>query len=179
MLAVLISLTPSRRKECIDSEKVKVCISVIPIMDVKTLWNSIMEVLERSNLLREFTREWIQNPKYAEYQLQFTSQDQWRTGKCVIEVLMPFRYWTLWMLKRHTFTFHHMITVYKNMFDHMDGVTRALAKKMTQWKEELFFAVMLARQKISKYSAEVSPTMGMLLISVHILDPCRKLRLFR
>jgi len=51
---------------------------------------------------------------------------------------------------------------------------RALAKKKTQWKEELFFPVKLAQQKISKYYAEVTPTTGMLLISAHILDPFRK-----
>jgi hypothetical protein len=49
----------------------------------------------------------------------------------------------------------------------------------TQWKEDLFFAVKLARQKLSKYDAEVTPTTGMILISAHILDPFRKLRSFR
>jgi len=62
------------------------------------------------------------------------------------------------------------------MFDHMDGILRALAKKKTQWKEDLYFAVKFARQKLSKYYAEVTPTMGMLLISAQILDPFRKLR---
>jgi hypothetical protein len=51
--------------------------------------------------------------------------------------------------------------------------------KNTQWKEDLFFAVKLARQKLFKYYAEVTPTMGMLLISAHILDSFRKLRSFR
>jgi hypothetical protein len=54
-----------------------------------------------------------------------------------------------------------------------------LAKKKTPRKEDLFFAVKLARQKLSKYYAEVTPTIGMLLISPHILDPFRKLRSFR
>jgi len=83
------------------------------------------------------------------------------------------------MSKRHTVTSHHVITVYNDMFDHMDGVMRALAKKKTPWKEDLFIAVKLARQKLSKYYAEVTPTTGMLLISAHILDPFRKLRSFR
>jgi hypothetical protein len=56
------------------------------------------------------------------------------------------------------------------MSDHMDGVMRALAKKKTQWKEDLFFAVTIARQQLSQYYAEVTPTTGMLLISTHILD---------
>jgi len=83
------------------------------------------------------------------------------------------------MSKRHTVTLHHVITVYNDMFDHMDRMMRALAMKKTQWKESLFFAVKLARQKLSKYYAEVTPTTGMLLISAQILDPFRKLRSFR
>jgi len=61
----------------------------------------------------------------------------------------------------------------------MDGMLWALAKKMTQWTEDLFFAVKLAWQKLSTYYPEVTLTMGMLLISAHILDPFRMLRLFR
>jgi len=83
------------------------------------------------------------------------------------------------MSKRHTVTLNHLITVYNDMFDHMDGVMRALAKKKTQWKEDLFFAVKLASQQLSKYYAEVTPTTAMLLISAQILNPFRKLRSFR
>ena len=83
------------------------------------------------------------------------------------------------MSKRHTVTLHHVITLYNDTFDHMDGVLRALAKKNTQWKEDLYFAVKFAGQKLSKYYAEVTPTTGMLLIPAHILDPFRKLRSFR
>jgi len=55
----------------------------------------------------------------------------------------------------------------------------ALAKKKTQWKEDLFFSVKLPRQKQSKYYAEVTPTTGVLLICAQILDPFQKLRSFR
>jgi hypothetical protein len=82
------------------------------------------------------------------------------------------------MSKRHTVTFYPGITVYNDMFNHMDGVIRALAKKKTQWKEDLFFPVKIARQKHSKYYAKVTATTGMLHISAHILDPFYKLRLF-
>jgi hypothetical protein len=179
MLAVLITLTPGRRNEFIDCQKAQVRIAGLPIMDVKNGWDSSLELLERAYRLREFTREWLQNPKYTEYRPLFATQDEWTIVKYVMEVLRPFRYWTLWMSKRHTVTLHHVITVYNDMFDHMDVVMRALAKKKTQWKEDLFFAVKLARQKLSKYYTEVTPTTGMLLISAHILDPFRQLRSFR
>ena len=57
MLAVLITLTPGRRNEFIDCQKAKVRIVVSPIMDVKTRWNSTLELLERAYHLWEFTRE--------------------------------------------------------------------------------------------------------------------------
>ena len=83
------------------------------------------------------------------------------------------------MSKRHMVTLHPVITVYNDMIDHMDGILRPFGKKKPQWKEDLYFAVKFARQKLSKYSAEVTPTTGMLLISAHILDSFQKLRSFR
>jgi len=96
-----------------------------------------------------------------------------------MEVSGPFRYWTLWISKRHTVRLHHILTVYNDMFDRMEGVMWALAKNKTQWKEDVFFAVKLARQMLSKWYAEVTPSTGTHLISAHILDPFRKLRSFR
>jgi len=80
---------------------------------------------------------------------------------------------------RHTVTLHHVITVYNDRFDHMDGVMQAVAKKKTSWKKDLFFSAKLARQKLSKYHVEVTPSMGMLLSSAHILDPFWKFQSFR
>jgi len=79
------------------------------------------------------------------------------------------------MLKRHTVTFNHVITVYNEMFNHMDGVMRALNKKKTPCKEDLFFTVRLHLQKLSEYYSEVTPTTGMPLVSAHILNPFWKL----
>jgi len=148
-------------------------------MDVKTRWNSTMELLPRAIGLREFTPEWLKIPKYSNHRPLFTTQDEWTIVKYVIEVLRPFPYWTLRMSKRHTVTLHHVITVYNDMFHHMDGVMPALAKRKTPWKADFFFAVKLARPKLSKYYAEVTPSTALLLISAHILDPFQKLKSFR
>ena len=40
------------------------------------------------------------------------------------------------MSKIHTVTLHDVITVYNDMFNHMDSIMQALAKKKTQWKED-------------------------------------------
>jgi len=90
-----------------------------------------------------------------------------------ISILHPFD------VEGHTVTLHHGITVYNDMFDHMAGVMRAFARKKTRWKEDLFFAVKLARQNLFKYYSEVTPTTSMILISAKYLNPFRKLRSFR
>jgi len=48
------------------------------------------------------------------------------------------------MSKRHTVTLHHVIRVYNDMCDHMDGMMRALVEKKTPWNEDLLFAMKLA-----------------------------------
>jgi len=179
MLAVLITLTPGRQNEFIECREAKVRIAVLQIMDVKTPWNTTLELLKRAYRLREFTWEWLQNPKYSEYRPLFTTPDERTIVKYDMAVSRPFRYWTLWMSKRHTVTLHHVITVYNDMFHHMDGLMRGLAKKNTQWEEDLLFGVKLARKKVSKYYTEVTPTTGMLLVCAHILDPSRKLLSFK
>ena len=68
-------------------------------------------------------------------------QDEWTIVKYIMKVLGPFRYWTLWMSKRHMVTLHYINSVYNDQFNHMDGIMRALAKKKAQWKENLFFAI--------------------------------------
>jgi len=61
----------------------------------------------------------------------------------------------------------------------MDGVRWALAEMKTQWTEDLFFAVKLAWQKLTKYYAEMTPMTGMLLIAAQIFDHFRKSQSFQ
>jgi len=178
MLAVLVTLTPGHRKVFIDGQKAKFHIALPPIMDVQTRCNFTLKLLEGACQLWEFTHEWLRNSKYCDYRWLFTTQEEWTIVKIVRDVLRPFRYWTLWMSNRHTVTLHHIMTVYNDMFVHIDGVKRALSKKMTQWKEDLIFTMKLAWKKLRECYTVVIPMMGMHHISAHILDLFQKLRSF-
>jgi len=139
-------------------------------MDVQTQWNSTLELLQRASRLWEFTCKWLKNPKYSDFRPLFSTQDERTIVKYVMEDLRAFRYSTLWMSKRHTVTLHHMITVYHDMFNHMDGVMWALAKKQTQWMDNLYFTMKVSRQKLSQYYGNITAMTGLLDISAHILD---------
>lgn len=78
------------------------------------------------------------------------------------------------MSKRCKMNLHHVITVYNDMFNYIDSVMPALARKNTQWKKATYFMVNFARQKLSKYYTEVTPMTSMLLMSAHILDPVQR-----
>ena len=92
MLGELITLTPGCRNQFIDCQKAKDRIAALPIMDVKTGWNSTLELLEHAYRLREFTQESLQNPIYSEHRPLFTTQNEWTIVNYVMEVLRLFRY---------------------------------------------------------------------------------------
>jgi hypothetical protein len=56
---------------------------------------------------------------------------------------------------------------------------QALADMLTQWKEDLYFAIKCVRQKLSKYYSEVTATSGLFPNSAHILDSFQELLSFR
>jgi len=127
----------------------------------------------------EFTSEQLKNPNFSENRPLFTTQNEWTIVKYIMEVLRPFWYWMHWMSKRNTVTVHHVITVYNDMFDHMDGIMRDLRDQINQCKQDLYIAVKFARQKLSTYYTEATPVMGMLLISAHIHNAFRILQSVR
>jgi len=61
----------------------------------------------------------------------------------------------------------------------MDGVMLALPNKETPRNKNMYFSVWLARHELSKYSADVPPTTGMLCISAHMIHWFHKLGSYR
>lgn len=153
--------TPGHRNKFSDCQKAKAWFAVLSIEDVKTSWNSKMELLMGVYWLGECSCQWLINPQYRYHRPLFMILDKWTIVKYLMEVLRPVRYWTLCMSNQHTITLHPIITVYNDMSVHIDGMMWELAKKRTAWKENVLFAVKCERQMLSKYYPTVTPTSGL------------------
>ena len=162
---MFITLTLGHRNELIDCRKAQSrnCSSTNYGSDNPVGFNN--GVAWVSLLIRRIHLRVPQESNDTDYGTLSTTQDEWTLIDYAMQVLRPFRYWTLQMSKRDTDTWHHIVSILNDMFDHMDGIMPALAE-------------MFLPQKLSKYYAEVSPTMVMLLILAYILDPFQKLPLF-
>jgi hypothetical protein len=104
-------LTPDHQNEFIDFQKDKGQIVVRSITDVTACLIWPMELLELTYRLCEYTFKWLKNATCGDYQTLFTPQDEWKIGKYVMDILRQFRYWTHWMLKRHSIVLHYVMTV--------------------------------------------------------------------
>jgi hypothetical protein len=56
----------------------------------------------------------------------------------MVDVLKPFRNYTLWMSKHNTLTLHPVFTGFNDTFDCFEAGLRAFAKKTTQSDEDLY-----------------------------------------
>ena len=83
------------------------------------------------------------------------------------------------MSKRHTITLHRVISIYNEMFDHLEGALRSLKRKQSAWKVDVRRAVRATHVKLQSYYAKVTPESGLLLILAALLDPFRKTKSFR
>jgi hypothetical protein len=78
------------------------------------------------------------------------------------------------MLTSHAVTLHHIITVYNDLLNLLNGVMQAWVNKKNKWTEALYFAKKFAIVKLSKYYTKVTAITGLPVISAHILHPFLK-----
>jgi hypothetical protein len=92
MIVVLITLTTGCQTAIVDNHQARVCITVLPMMDLETHWNSTVQLLEQAYGLQEFASELFQNPKYCDYWQLFTTQGEWTIVRYVMGMFRSFRY---------------------------------------------------------------------------------------
>jgi hypothetical protein len=149
-----VNSSPQRRDEFLVLQEGRESVAVTLILDVKTRWNSTLAMLERAYRLRNYTEAWI--ALHPEFSMLGTSVNEWRAMEYLMEILEPFRYYTLWMSKQKNVMIHWVVRIYNDLFDHLKRIIKVLHNKRTQWKVSCHVAVKVARLKLMKYYSELN-----------------------
>jgi len=176
-MSIAIGASPQRRQHFIEIQNDRVKIPTTLLYDVKTRWNSTLNMLERSVRLREFTKEWLQT--YPEFSPLWSTPEEWRQVEYILEVLQPIRFWTLWMSKTRGITIHRVFQVYQDIFDHLEMQIAKLERKRMQWKVDIREGLLKAKLKAAAYYGKTEGPRGVLFGIGACLNPYCKLNLFR
>jgi len=134
-MSITVGASPQRRQHFIRIQNKGVKISTTLLYDVKTRWNSTLNLLERSVGLEECTKDCLET--YAEFTPLGSTPEEWRQIEYSLVVLQPIRFWTLWMSKTCSVTIHRVFQVYQDIFDHLKMQISKLEQKRMKWKVDI------------------------------------------
>jgi len=176
-MSIAVGASPQPRQHFIEIQNKRVKIPTTLLYNVKTRWNSTLNMLERSVWLQEFTKDWLQT--YAEFTPLWSTPEEWRQIEYILEVLQPIRFWTLWMSKTRGITIHRVFQVYQDIFDHLEMQIFKLEQKRMQWKVDIRESLVKAKLQAASYYGKTESSRGLLFGIGTCLNPYCKLNLFR
>ena len=144
-MSIAAGASPQWRQHFIEIQNNRVKIPTTLQYDVKTRWNSPLNMLERSLRLREFTKDWLQT--YAQFTPLWSTPEESRQIEYILEVLQPIRFCTLWMSKTCGVTIHWVFQAYQDIFDHLEMQISQLERKRMQWKVDIREGLVKAKLK--------------------------------
>jgi len=159
-MSIAVGASPQWHQHFIEIQNDRVNISTTLLYNVKTRWNSTLNMLERCVRLQEFTKDWLQT--YAKFRPLWSTPDEWRQIEYILEVLQPIRFWTLWMSKTRGVTIHRVFQVYQDIFDHWKMQISKLERKRMQWKVDICEGLVKAKLKAASYYGKTESPRGLL-----------------
>ena len=109
------------------------------IRDVSTRWNSTLLMLDRALALKGYIRYWVE--RYPAYRGLLLTEDEWLLVEDVLEILYPFRFYTLWISTTKSVTIHRSLEVYNSIILHLKRRSDELKDASLDWKVELREAI--------------------------------------
>jgi len=176
-MSIVVGASPQRCQHFIKIPNNRVKIPTTLIYDIKTRWNSTLNMLERSVRLRELTNDWLQT--YAEFTPVWSTPEEWRQTEYGFEVLQQIRFGTLLMLKTRGATIHRVLQVYQDIFDHLQMQISKLEWMRRQWKVDISEGLVKAKLKAASYYGKTESRRGLLFGIGTCLNPYCKGNLFR
>jgi len=143
-MSIVVGASPQRRQHLIEKNN-RVKIPTTLLYDVKTRWNSTLNMLQRSVWLREVTKNWLQT--YAEFTPLWSTPEERSHIEYILEVLQQIRFWTLSMLKTRGVTIYRVFQVYQDIFDYLEMQISKLEQKRMQWKVDIHESLVKAKLK--------------------------------
>ena len=137
----------------------------------------MLNMLERSVRLREFTKEWLQTN--AEFTPLWSTPEEGRQIEYILEGLQLIRLWPLWMSIIRGVTIHRVFQVYQDIFDHLEMQISRLERKQMQWKIDILECLVKTKLKAVSYDGKTESPRGLLFCIGTCLNPYCKLNLFR
>ena len=92
-MSIAVASSPQRREYYLALQEGRVEHPVTLIYDVKTRWNSTLNMLARALRMKDFSREWIR--EYELYMPLWSTSGKWKQVEYILEVLKPIRLYTL------------------------------------------------------------------------------------
>jgi len=176
-MSIAVGASPQRRQHFIEIQNNRVKIPTTLLYDLKTLWNSTLNMLERSVQLREVNKDWLQT--YAEFTPVWSTPEEWRQIEYILEVLQPIRFLTLWMSKTRGVTIHGVFQVYQDIFDYLEMQISKLEPKRMQWKVDICEGLVKAKLLAPSYNGKTTSPRGLRFGIGICLNAYCNLNLFR
>ncbi|KAJ5277543.1 hypothetical protein N7534_005644 [Penicillium rubens] len=173
-LAVYINASPQRRETFYNLQSET--ITIMPLQDVKTRWNSTFLMLRRAKRLRAIFQSFCDEYERADMAL---SNEEWRQVDYLLFLTQPFFDFTVELSKTRDATTHHVFLIYNKLFEHLEKSISQLTRKRTSWKRQMLQALQASRKKLGQYYSETDNTRGHLYAISTMLDPINKFQFFQ
>jgi hypothetical protein len=144
------------------------CKYLVPIIDVKTRWNSTYDMLVRALDMKELLCETIFRTQDSSLIRLILQQNDWNCIKNLIDILLPFKELTLFASQRgENFCITRVLPLYHYCTAMLE---KQLKSGVFTEEDDIYVGMESALEKLQHYYDKISPIAGVALI----LDPNRK-----
>jgi hypothetical protein len=155
---------------------------LLPILDVKTRWDSTTSMCLRLRILRRALTEYFNKDRRSRHSMLWLlpSASEWQTIEYLIMVTAPFNQLTQLIGASTVPTIHSAYDCYDVLFSHLEKAQKKLRGRTPAWKNGLSEAIEASVTKLKKYynMTETNESLELLYAFSKLLHPGQHLEAF-